>query len=272
MTLARASRSGLRLRVRPSFPAPENPQAGARYDDRVSDPSILESLAAVPHFGALGHDVLRRIVEICRLVTLGAGETLFVAGERARAFYVVRRGAIRAYQIAVDGREQVMHSLRPGQSFAEHAAFGAGRYPVHAQAKSTPTEVIEIGAQPFLRLVTEEPAIAAAVIAALSQRLMTLVERVEELSLASAEARLARYLLRQPSRPLARSGASGSTCHRIDLQVAKKDLAAEIGVTPETLSRTLRRWREGGILESQGRQVLVHDAVALERAAGEHVE
>ena len=72
----------------------------------------------------------------------------------------------------------------------------------------------------------------------------------EELSTIQAGERLARWLLRQPSR------MDGSATV-IELGLAKKELAAHLAMTPETLSRLLRRWHEDGWIESERASVRV---------------
>jgi DNA-binding MarR family transcriptional regulator len=87
-------------------------------------------------------------------------------------------------------------------------------------------------------------------VGSLCMRLISLVERVEELSLVNAGSRLARHILRQP-------GSGPSDRVRIDLAMSKKDLAAHLSMTPETLSRLLRRWQDEGLVESERGSVTV---------------
>jgi CRP-like cAMP-binding protein len=149
-----------------------------------------------------------------------------------------------------------VHHLGAGQTFAEAALLNMGRYPASAVATETPTEVVEIGGEPFSRLFRDDPRLSAAMVGSLCMRLISLVERVEELSLVNASARLARHLLRQPGH-----GPSGRV--RIDLAMPKKDLAAHLSMTPETLSRLLRRWQDQGLVETERGSVTVLDPERL---------
>jgi CRP-like cAMP-binding protein len=89
-------------------------------------------------------------------------------------------------------------------------------------------------------------------VASLSMWLAGLADRIEELSVTSAVARLAHYLLRLPSR-----SEGGATV--IELPMAKKELAAHLAITPETLSRVLRRWQDTGLLRTSGRKLEITD-------------
>lgn len=217
---------------------------------------VDEILAGLALFRALPPEQLAALAPLCRRRMLRAGESVFRQGERARAFYAVAGGAVRVYRSSPDGREQLVHHLRPGQSFGEPALFGAGLYPAHAAAASAGAELVEIEGAGFLARFRAEPALAAAIVASLCARLLELVDRVEELSVGAAETRLARYLLRLPTR-----GNKGVL--ELELPMAKKELALQLAITPETLSRQLARWRAQRWIEVAGRRIALRRPEAL---------
>jgi CRP/FNR family transcriptional regulator len=226
----------------------------------MPEPSIAADLRFLPHFRGLPEDLLQALATGARRRTFAAGEAIFREGQPARAFYFVRRGTVRVYRISNDGREQVLHHLGEGRSFAEAAVLTMPSYPAHAESVVAGTELIEVGAEGFLKLFREDARLAAAMVSSLSMWLIGLVERVEELSLASAPARLAHYLLRLPSRV-----ENGTVT--LALPIAKKDLAAHIAITPETLSRLLRKWQDAGIVRGRGNALEVLDERLLEAIA-----
>jgi CRP-like cAMP-binding protein len=216
----------------------------------MSAPEVLETLSTLPHFRLLDPELLRRVAGGSRLLRLQSGEILFRDGEPCRGFFAIRIGGVRLYRLTPDGREQVVHNLGAGQTFAEAALLNMGRYPAFAVATETPTEIVEIAGEPFSKLFREDPRLSAAMVGSLCMRLMSLVERVEDLSLVNAGSRLARHLMRQP-------GHGPSERIRIDLSLSKKDLAAHLSMTPETLSRLLRRWQDQGLVESERGSITV---------------
>lgn len=221
---------------------------------------VLAVLKALPHFGMVPPALLQRIGDGCRLVGLKKGDTIFRERDACRGFFAIRRGGVRLFRLLPDGREHVLHQLQAGQSFAEAAVLNHGFYPVTAEARATPTELIEVDGAHFKVVLADDPALAPAMLGSLCTRLLRLVERIDELSGHSAAARLAHFLLRLPSQgPL--------TAARVELPMAKKDLAAHLSVTPETLSRTLRQWKDAGWLETKGRVLVLRDLPALEALA-----
>lgn len=220
----------------------------------------LRELRAVPHFRSLPEASLAAVARLARSRSLRAGETLFAEGEPARAFFYVRAGAVKVFRLGSEGREQVLHHLGPGRTLAEAAVLSMPAYPAHAVALETPTELLEIAGPSFRELLGADPQVAIAMISSLSIWLADLADRVEELSLSSAASRLAHYLLRRPAR---REG----TGQAIELDLARKDLAAHLALTPETLSRVLRRWQDEGLVRVEGRRLVVLDESRLDDLA-----
>ena len=83
-------------------------------------------------------------------------------------------------------------------------------------------------------------------LASMSQHLRVLVGLLDDLTLKDMETRLANWLLQRCPRPLASKSAT------IQLDRTKRVLAAEMGTTSETLSRTLAKFRNEKLLRVKG--------------------
>ena len=222
----------------------------------MSDAAVLETLSSLPHFRLLDRPLVERIAEGARLRSYQAGDIVFHEAEKCRGFFAIKSGGVKLYRLTPDGREQVVHNLGAGQTFAEAALLNMGYFPAAAVATESPTELLEIEGERFLRLFREDNRIAAAMVGSLSMRLLSLVERVEELSLVNAGSRLARWLARQPS-------TGPKERPKVELQLQKKELAAHLSMTPETLSRLLRRWQDEGFVEVDRGAVTILDGRRL---------
>ena len=201
----------------------------------------------MPTFQTLRSDLLDQVVATARPVSFEARQRIFYAGEKARAFYSVRSGSVKLFRLAPDGREQIVHIIQPGQNFAEAAVLSLGMYPVTAEAQGGPTELLEFRGDLFMKLLKDRHELATSMISSLCMRVLRLVERVEDLSVSRVDCRFARHLLRLP----AQRGTCGAI---VQLGSSKKDLAHQLGMTPETLSRVLRRMRDDGVLRVAGRE------------------
>jgi CRP-like cAMP-binding protein len=195
----------------------------------------------------LADDVLDRLAGAAVAKTLSKGEMLFNEGDPARWAYLLISGGVRLVRTDHHGREQVLHSVRRGESFAEAAFFGEGTYPATAVA-SDPSRVLGFSRERMLAVIAEHPEAALSIIASLSRWLRRLAGAVEGLALKSADARLAEYLLTL-------AGGVPAADSAVVLPTSKTELAARLGVAPETLSRALKRMTDEGLLAVDGRRI-----------------
>ena len=186
-------------------------------------------------FDGLSPASRRRLAGISSVRTLERREPLFVEGEPGRAVYLLGQGSVQLHKTARDGREIVIRLVEPGEVFAEAILFEQDRYPVTAAAL-VPSEVVVMPRQAFHALLAEE-AFRSEFMAGLMRKLRYLAGRVLELTTDDVEARLLRFL-----------EARGNGAAAFVLRISKKDVAAAIGTTPETLSRLLQRLEQGGTL------------------------
>jgi len=199
-------------------------------------------LAESQFFKELSKDSLRTLSGICSRQELRKGEILFREGEAGRAVYLLRRGAIRLSKTAEDGTEVVIKIIKPGETFAEVVLFEQERYPASATAL-TYSEVFVFPRAELHRLLDRE-VFRNDFIRALLKKLRYLADQLFQRSGQNAERRLLSFLVEQ-----------GGECPTFRLPMSKKEIAAAIGITPETLSRCLRRLRRRKIVVWSGKTV-----------------
>lgn len=188
------------------------------------------------------------------------GEMLFSEGDPCRGLFVVAAGRIRIFKLSPSGREQVLAIEEPGSSFAELPVFDGGAYPASASALED-ANVLFISRQDFQEYCREHPEVALKVIAVVGSRLRRLVGIIEELSFTTVRQRLISLLLRLAQE----GGTSTKQGVRVELAATHQDLAAELGTVRELVSRNLSRLRAEGLLEIDGRTIIVKDLAGLRR-------
>jgi CRP/FNR family transcriptional regulator len=186
------------------------------------------------------------------------GERLFTEGDKCEGLFVVSKGAVRIFKSAPSGREQVLAIEGPGSSIAELPVFDGGDYPASANAVGD-TEAVFISRQAFQVFCLEHPQVALKVLAVVGSRLRRLVAIVEELSFTTVRQRVIALLVRSAE-------AEGKRTARgveFTLKVGHQEIAFEIGTVRELVSRNLARLQAEGLIEVNGREVLVKDLGAL---------
>ena len=231
----------------PTTPRPANP--------RIT--GLTGTMRCCQLFTGLPPEDLITIAGFTRPLSLAKDDYLFHEGEASRGLYVVQAGAINVHRVNAAGKEQVIHVFRSGESFAEAALASPTGYPADARAVE-PSTVLLIPKAPILELIGRRPDLALRMLGSMSVHLRVLVGMLDDLTLKDVETRLLNWLVKH-SRSAPESGAGPV----IKLAGTKRVLAAELGTSSETLSRTLARLRGKKLITVAAKTITVHDAGAL---------
>lgn len=232
--------------------------------ETLRNAAVVFSLRKTPVFAGLPEDDLLTIAEFSVLKSYGRGEYLFRQREPAHGFYIVRRGIINMHRVAADGREQVIHLFRPGESFAENSLMSDTGYLTDARSVGE-SEVILVPKWEFLQILRQRADIALRILASMSQHMRGLISSLESVTLKDAETRLMNWILRRCPKPLTHQPAE------VAIGMTKTMLSGELGTRQETLSRTLAKLKASGLIGVRGRVIKVVDPVVFEQAFREHL-
>jgi CRP/FNR family transcriptional regulator len=201
----------------------------------------------------------RRIVAREAVVRrFAAGQALWTAGTPPRGLFVVLEGKVRVVR-APSGRQYALHTEGPGGTLGEVPLFGGGRYPATALA-AEPTACLVIARETLARAIAADPELAFRLLARLSERVRTLVTRLDGRSGATVPARLARHLLARHAEARGAAFALGRT---------QAEVAEELGTVREVLVRALRALCRDGLVAPAGRGLYrVCDPAGLQARAG----
>ncbi len=219
-------------------------------------------LKTIPIFSDLESSDLELLEAVAARRTLRRGEHLFFEDDPSVGFFALESGLIKIYKIAPDGREQVPYFIGPGQTFAIASLFGDGLYLANAEAVE-PSKLWLIAKAPFLDLVRAEPELAVKLLAYFAQWMKRLLALVETLSLKNVEARLAEYIL-SCAQVEGRPTDDGIV---LSLDVEKKMIAAHLGTISETLSRSLKKLKDRGLILEKGSLLIITDVEGLRKMA-----
>ena len=197
-----------------------------------------------------------QIVQTSHAIQLSENSLLFEQGAALTDIYLLISGGIKLLRLAPSGDEKVIEIIRPGQTFAEAVLFlGGSRYPVSAVSVS-PSVVVAINADTYLKLLNESSTLCKNLLANLSQRLHWMVNEVDRLTLHNATFRLVDYLLSHIS-------ADNNDRTGVSLVAPKHVIASRLSIKPETLSRTLKDLSKQGLINLDGPQIELVDIEKL---------
>ena len=225
----------------------------------TTNTSASSILKAVPIFSSLSEPEFAFLTARVVQRKFSAGELIFGEGEPCSGLYVVEAGNVRIFKSSAGGREQVLSIDGPGGSIAELPVFDGGNYPASAQA-ITDCSLLFFSKKDFQSLCLQHPEVALKVLREVGGRLRRLVGIIEELSFTTVRHRLAAMLVRLAKSDGARKG-NGVT---ITLPANNNELAAQIGTVRELVSRNLSRLQSEGLIQMDGRTVVIPNLSKLE--------
>ena len=212
-------------------------------------------LSRFPLFSGLETENLEKLSDITVPKRIKKRAILFKEGDEAKGFYLLVKGRVKLSKVSAAGKEQILHFVQSGQSFAEAALYMDQSYPATAEAIED-SDLYFVPRDALLSSMSSDPELAMNLIAHLARYLQLLTRKVEELSLMGATARLAQHLL----------GNMEGTTGLVRLGAGKGQTASSLGMAVETFSRTLTKFKEEGLVKEASPGVLqVLDAEGLKR-------
>jgi CRP/FNR family transcriptional regulator len=237
-------------------PALDDLRGGAIHAGRASDCGRgLRELADLPGIGVT--------------VTVCPGQTIVIEGDPIRHYFRIVSGTVRLYKAIADGRRQVIDFIGPGNCFG---LTGLERHSYSAEAVS-PVTLIRYSRQTLEGAIESSPALAQTLFRLACSELDQAQQQMLLLGRKSADEKIASFLLGLASRS-ERKGRQDPRESMVHLPMSRQDMADYLGLTIETVSRTLSRFRRDGLIGLEGRQqVELRQLARLEALAdGEEVE
>lgn len=217
---------------------------------------LIEHLRALPFFKGVDDDGMSSLANGAVWRDYAPGEVVFLEGQASPGLHYLASGWLKVVKSSIEGREQVLRFIGPGETFNEIGAFVNRPNPATAIALES-AGIWLLQRDAVARLVRERPELAQRVMENLADRVIDLVNLVADLSLRSVTGRLARMLLDE---------ADGDV-HVRPRWRTQAELAARLGTVPDVIQRALRNLENDGAIDIQRREIRIRDRVALERLA-----
>lgn len=204
--------------------------------------AIEALLRRTDYFQGLSPGSREALAAICIRKSAKKKENLFLEGSRGAAMFLLAQGAVQLHKTTPDGKEAVIRVIKPGEIFAEVILFEKDRYPVTATALRNSVLYV-IPKTRFHALLCRED-FRGDFIRNLFEKHRYLTDQLARLNTANVEERFFLFLREQYGER-----------EIITPTISKKDIAAAIGATPETLSRLLLRLRKKKLLDWKNKEI-----------------
>jgi CRP/FNR family transcriptional regulator len=204
---------------------------------------------------------IARLASTTSVAVAAPGSTFIEEGEPANAFFNITGGTAKLFKLLPDGRRQITGFVGVGHflglAVSDTYAFSAEAIDTVRYCRFS---------RPRLRaLLDDYPLMEKRLLEVASNELVAAQEQMLLLGRKTARERLASFLMMQ--------SRQGVACHapraRFALPMTRGDIADYLGLTIETVSRTLTKLRAEGLIEIPSTaEVIVRNRPALEKLAG----
>jgi CRP/FNR family transcriptional regulator len=220
-------------------------------------PPKIAALSEIALFAALSGSEIQGLAQRAVEKRFAADEVLFREGEECAGIFLIVQGTVKIFRTSAGGREVMLSIESAPASVAELPLFDGGPYPASVRAVE-PVVALFVDKRDFQQVCRQYPDVALKVLAVVGRRLRQLVGLVEAMTFGSVTQRLARLLL---------DASKMAGAEVFELPVTHQELASRLGTVREVVSRNLARFRAGGLIRIQGRQVEIVDRGGLEQEA-----
>ncbi len=217
-------------------------------------------LRQAPLFNGLDEDASGALEASMSTVTLRRGEILFAEGDEGDQLYVVIEGKIKLGRRSIDGRENLIAILGPGQMFGELSFFDPGPRSATATAV-TDVEMRSLGHSALNPVIRSHPDVAYALLNQLAGRLRRTNEVVGDLVFSDVPGRVSKALLDLASR----FGRQADDGIHVNHDLTQEELAQLVGASRETVNKALADFASRGWIRLEPRSVIILDLERLKR-------
>ncbi len=203
---------------------------------------------------------LDRLARIAEPMIFAPGQSFIRESSPAEHFFNITSGTARLFKMLADGRQQITGFAGEGHflGLAVPTAYAYG-----AEAVDT-VRLCRYPRQRLMRLLAEFPAMERRMLEEVSNELVAAQEQMLLLGRKNARERIASFLVRRMAITPLRHGVALPRIAMVRLPMARRDIGDYLGMTIETVSRTLGTMkREGMIAIPDPARIVIQRPAAL---------
>jgi len=222
-----------------------------RFVTKAADDSVIRS---APLFSALTDEEASSLRASMTQVKVSKGHTLFKEGDEGDRLYVVLEGKLKLGTTSIDGRENLLSILGPGEMFGELSLFDPEPRTATATAV-TDAKLLALAHDQVIGLVTRHPQASLELLRRLAQRLRKSNEILADLVFADVPGRVAKAIIDLG----ARFGQQKDDGLHVNHDLTQEELAQLVGASRETVNKALADFASRGWVRLEPRAVVVLD-------------
>jgi len=207
-------------------------------------------------------ETLQHLIPSVKVGTYRPRQVIYLPGDRAQGVHFLTSGRIKVSKVTRDGKELTLAYRTEGDFFGEPCILDGGPREEMAEAMDA-SVTVEVERELLDQLLRVNGSAAYKFARALIARRKDLETRVEQLIFKDVGSKLAELLLSLGNE----HGIAGDRGVVVGLKITHQEMANLIGSTRETVSLTLSQFKRKGLIQTEGRKVILADPEGLRAIA-----
>lgn len=212
---------------------------------------INKTISTVSIFGDAEEGLLQRLSTRAHSITYKKGKVLFIHGDKAEQYYIIKHGWVKLFRETLDGKQAVINILSTGDIFGENTIFGNGLYPYSAEIVE-PSTILSLPISELKEEIENNKSLAIKLLRSMTDHRQKQEMELEHRSTQNTAQRIGCFILRLTPK-------NTNKCPIINLPYDKMLLASRLGMQPETFSRALSKLRKNTDIQIEGASIHVGD-------------
>ena len=205
-------------------------------------------LKEITLFNSLSDENIKKIEEISTIVKLNAKDILFYEGDIPKYLHIITEGVVKLYKTDAKGHQLFLYQFTPVSLIGELANFENFPFPATAEAVIA-SQVLKVDYEKLSDNILKDSNFSMEVIKSISKKAKILQNVIHQEMILTTEAKIAKLLVEH---------------NDLFSQLKNAQIAALINTTPETLSRTITKFKKRELISmNKEHQMTILDIDAL---------
>lgn len=214
----------------------------------------IEILEKIELFENLSNTEIESLAKIMHPVSFKKDEFLFYEGDTGDSLYFIKEGNIKITKTSKDGKEKILAILSDFDYLGEMSILDEELRSASAQCMND-SSLLVMHKKDFFKLLENNFTIVTELITTLSKRVRSLNNEIENLVFNDVNGQFANLLIELSNK----YGVMSSGNIILEIAITHKDLGAMIGVSRETVTRIISRFKKLKLIEMSKKKIIITD-------------
>jgi CRP/FNR family cyclic AMP-dependent transcriptional regulator len=232
------------------------------YGMELVEDCLSCKLCSEGFFCRLPKSVMEAFQPLKFTVAYPAGATLFVEGQTCRGIYILCKGRVKLSATSKEGQTLILKVAQPGEVLGLNATVGGVPHETTAET-GQPCQLNFVRRDDFLKFLTQHGDACMHAAIQVSRECQQAYQQLRSFTMSSASQRVARLML-----DWSHDDSGMVSVHPIKVALTHDEIGQIIGMSRETVTRTLATLRQQHLAHLQGSTLFIQNISAIRKLAG----